>query len=162
CFHRVRKDEYGIDAAHFGKNWNRHRTSGGSIKERTAGLQRAGESNSTRGGMANKCDAQRRLSSMHQREDALGHVAVPRPFMDYARRQLGGPGVRRMSLTHPRISGGERGCRSAATNGKRQRKVARTKYYNRAKRNQHSAQIRFRRRAVRIRLIDAGVYPRAL
>src|SRR2546426_1465877 len=70
--------------------------------------------------------------------------------------------MRRMRFDHDRAAGGQGRSRIAARNGERQRKVARTENGDRPDWNQHTANVRFRRRlAVRNGAVDTGTHPGA-
>src|SRR5262249_44475229 len=159
--HRVWEYEDGIDAAHLGEYRDRDWASRRRIKECATRLQRSCESNCACRRMSNERHTQRRLSSVNQGKNALGHVTVARSFLYNARGHLRCPRVSRMCLYNYRISSGERRCCITSTYRECQWKVAGTEDDYRTERNQHSAQIRFRWRTRGIRLIDARIHPRA-
>ena len=156
------KHEERIGGAHLREAGNRLRARRGHLHQRPAGRQGAGEADGLYLGMLDQRRANLRAGAEEQREDSRRQAALFCAVANDLCNQFTGAGMRRMSLDDDRIARGERGSRISAGDRKGERKVARSKDNDRAKRTQQRAQIGpWQGRAIGLRWVDAGIDPRA-
>src|SRR5947207_10382373 len=96
--------------------------------------------------MFDQCRADSSSRIKEQREHPLGQIAFSNRRLQGLANKLTRTGMRRMRFDEYRIARGERRRGVAASNGKRERKIARAEYDHRSKRTQHGTNVGPRQR----------------
>ena len=157
----ARQQEDRIQAAHLGKDGDRIRPRGRRVEQRPACGARASEPRRARVRMFHQRCPDDRAAAVQQRKHAGRQPASVGRRAHGGGDQFGGAGMAAVGFDDDRAAGRQRARRVAPGHGERERKVARTKHGDRPERNQHAAQVWFRRGlAVGLRGIKARVHPR--